>query len=297
MKNFEITRQLINHEFPEFNITTIKKIGEGDDSIAFLFNHNYIFRFPKRKDVKQSLEKEIAVLSKIKTQLDLEIPNFDFISKEINFVGYKSINGTFLTKEIYNSLEKEFQIQIQKSLAVFLSQLHHISLSKLKGCGLKNINLKEEYSDDFEDTKKLIFPNISPANRDIITKLFTAYLSDDKNFEYKPALVHNDFSTDHILFEISTKKVNGIIDFSDMAIGDPDYDFMYLYGCFGEDFIKSMLKFYEHRNHKNLLEKLHFFSLANKLQILIRTIKENNQDEIKKNYKTLDKWICDYKEQ
>ena len=294
MKKFENIKQIIKHEFPLFDISMIKKIGEGDNSKAFLINQNYIFRFPKRKEVKQNLKKEIAVLPRIRHQFNLEIPKFDFVSKDINFVGYKIINGEFITFKIYNSLPTEFQLQIQKSLSEFLSQLHSINLSMLKDCELETMNLKAEYSDNFENVQKLIFPNITRQNSELIEQLFAAYLNNHKNFEYKPTLIHNDFSTDHILIDISSKKITGIIDFGDIAIGDPDYDFMYLVDTFGANFIERMIRFYQQTNHKIVLEKLFLFSLANKLQIIVGSINDTDENAIKEGYDNLEKWIINY---
>lgn len=293
-KNFENIQQIINHEFPEFTISSIKKIGEGDNSKAFLINQNYIFRFPKREEAKQSLKKEIAVLPKIKSFLNLEIPRFDFVSKDINFAGHKSIVGKPLIPEIYNSLPKEFQTKIQKSLAGFLTQLHNIDLSILKNAGLETMDYKEEYVDDFKNTQQLIYPNITSPDREVINQIFTAYPDNKNNFTYKPALIHNDFSTDHILFKISNNEISGIIDFGDLAIGDPDYDLMYLLDSFGEGFITGLLEFYNHNNPKRLFKKLYLFSLANKLQILVGSINENDSNEIKEGYKNLKKWIETY---
>ncbi len=291
MATFNRIREIIQQEFPDFFISSIKKIGEGDNSKAFLINKNYILRFPKREEVKQQLKKEITVLPKIKSFLRLNIPDFTLISKNIHFVGHKSITGKFLNNKIYHSLDKKNQKNIQKTLALFLTQLHKINLSTLNNCGLETMNYKEEYSYNFEDPKKLIYPNINRSGRKIITKLFTNYLDDTENFEYKPALIHNDFSTDHILFEKATSGISGIIDFGDLAIGDPDYDLMYLFDSFGEEFIIEILQFYKHNNHENLLKKLYFFSLANKLQILIGSIKDEDESGIKEGYENLKKWI------
>ncbi len=291
VKIFQNIKELINHEFPELTISSIKKIGEGDNSKAFLINQNYIFRFPKKDEVKQHLKKEISVLPKIRSLLNIAIPNFDFISKEINFVGHKSINGEPLTIEIYNSLEKKIQTKIKKSLAVFLTQLHQVNLLILKDCDLDTMDYREEFADNFEDTQRLIYPNISIKDSRIISRLFNAYLNDPKNFKYKPTLIHNDFSADHILFVTSTNEISGIIDFGDLAIGHPDYDLMYLLDTFGEGFILKLLKFYKHNDHKNLLLKLIFFRLANKLQILIESIKDEDEYAIKAGYINLKRWF------
>lgn len=294
MKKFANISKKINQEFPNFEIKSVKKIGEGDNNRAFLINQNYIFRFPKRPDVKFHLKKEIDVLPKIRSLVHLEIPGFSFVSKEINFVGYKSIQGEFLTLKIYNSLEKYFQIKIQKALANFLSALHNIDLKTLSDCGLENMNYKEEYARNFERTQELIYPNISVNNRETITLLFTTYFHNKKIFEYSPTLIHNDFSTDHILFESGAKKISGIIDFGDMAIGDPYYDFMYLLDSFGPQLISQILKFYTGKIHKDFFEKVYFFSLANKLQILLGSMEDKDDNAIKVDYGNLEKWLNNF---
>lgn len=294
MKKFGKIKQIINDEFPKFTINSIKKIGEGDNSTAFLINKNYIFRFPKRKEVKRQLKKEIDVLPKIRTLLNVEIPAFDFISINLNFVGHKSISGEFLSKETYNSLSNKKQVKIQKSLALFLTQLHKINSPALKDYNLEIVNYREEYLHNLKDAKKLIFPNIKRSNREIITQAFNEYLNNKNNFNYKPALIHNDLSTDHILFKKKNSVISGIIDFGDLAIGDPDYDLMHFLNYFGEGFILKLLKFYKHKSSENLLKKLYFFTLANKLQILIESIKVKDES-LKDDYKNLKNWIKEYR--
>ncbi|MDP4284887.1 MAG: aminoglycoside phosphotransferase family protein [Bacteroidota bacterium] len=294
MNHFENIRHSINHEFPLFHITSIKKIGEGDNNKAFLINQNYIFRFPKRKEVEKTLTKEIGLLPKIRNQFNLEIPDFSFISKDMNFVGYKSIRGEFLTPAIYYSLTNELQLQIQVALSEFLSKLHATNLSMIKECNLEIVNLEEEYSDDFKNIQQLIFPYIHRHQCLLIDQFFTTYLGNPENFEYTPALIHNDFSTDHILYEISTKKINGIIDFGDSAIGDPYYDFKYLLDSFGASFIEDIFRFYQHANQKINWRKLYFFSLANKLQIIVESIKDKDKYAAKDAYRNLEKWMHHY---
>ena len=157
MKRLESIKQTINHEFPSFKIKTIKKIGEGENSNAFILNDNYIFRFPKNDEIKQSLKKEISVLPKIKSFLNLDIPEFDFISKEKEFVGYRLIPGKSLTPEIYHILKKETQAKIQNNLAKFLSNLHKIDLNLLSDCNLSLMDNYEEYSNKKQENNCTTF--------------------------------------------------------------------------------------------------------------------------------------------
>ena len=297
MKPLEKYSKLIQKEFPGFTISSIKKTGEGDNSKAFIINENYIFRFPKREEVKQQIKREIAILPKIKSLLNLQIPQFEFVSPEINFVGYKIIPGTPLTFKIYNSLNKKQQTSIQQSLANFLSQLHHIDSSIFADCHLETMDIKEEYSDNFKKAQKFIYPLISKSKQKIISQLFTEYLNNPENFNYAPALIHNDFSKDHILFDTVNKEITGIIDFGDIALGDPDYDLMYLLDEFGDNFLKGILKIYKPKNKKESLRKLYFFSIANKIQIIPGNRNDQNPKDLKNGYKELKAWFKKFNSQ
>ena len=291
MQNFKKYINSIQRDFPDFNITSIKKTGEGDNSIAFIINENYIFRFPKRKEVKQQVQREIAVLPKIKSFLNLQIPQFEFISPEVNFVGYKIIPGTPLTFEIYNLLNKKYQKIIQQSIVNFLSQLHLIDPSIFNNCNLDTMDLKEEYADNFDKAQKFIYPNISKNKQKIITQLFTEYLNNTENFNYAPTFIHNDFSKDHILFDTVNKQITGIIDFGDIALGDPKYDLMYLLDEFGEDFLKGIFRIYSQKNVKELMNKLYFFTLGSKIQIILGNRDDNDSEDLKNAYKELNAWF------
>jgi aminoglycoside 2''-phosphotransferase len=292
MKKFQKYVDIINRDFPAFGISSIRKIGEGDNSKAFLVNEDYIFRFAKRKEVKQQIRREILVLPKIKPALNLQIPDFEFISPETNYVGYKKIKGEILTSTIFQSLKKNEQIFLQKTIANFLFQMHSFPLEELQDCELETMNLHEEYSGVFEDAKQLIFPNISKNKREVITRLFTGYLGNENNFNYAPTLVHNDFSKDHILFDTANKQITGIIDFGDIATGDPDYDFMYLFDEFGEDFLRKILEFYD-VSQRVSLNKIYFFTLANKMQIILTSDETN--DYPNKAYQDLNEWFKKFK--
>lgn len=136
MKKFESFLKDIHHHFPRLNIFSMQKTGEGDNSLAFVINDKYLFRFPKRADVKYQLKKEINVLPKIRQHLSLKIPEFRFISPTLSFAAHSKISGIPLSFKSYYSLEKKYQLSIQRSLRNFLTQLHGIPLSEVQNCGL-----------------------------------------------------------------------------------------------------------------------------------------------------------------
>ena len=300
MKNFIKHADSIQKDFPNFNISSIQKIGEGDNRKAFSVNGEYVFRFPKSEEAKVQMQREIAVLPIIKPFFNIQIPEFKFLSPNNKYAGHKIIRGSPLTAEIYHSLKKNTRESIQHSIAQFLFQLHHIDLSLLIDYKLETMNLKEEYSENLEQAQDFIYRKISKTKRETITQLFSTYLGDAENFKYDAVLIHNDFSKDHILFNTANQHppeqviragITGIIDFGDIALGDPAYDFMYLLDEFGEDFLNGIFKIYKPIDKNKLIRKLIFFSLANKVQIIIMEKETNDAEALKEAYASLDKWL------
>ena len=76
-------------------------------------------------------------------------------------------------------------------------------------------------------------------------------------------MIHADLSPEHIICDPDTRAIAGIIDFSDMVIGDPDYEMHWLYAYYGDRFLQRYLAFSPHPSPHRLLRKLRFFHRAN----------------------------------
>ena len=261
------------------------------DSTAYLVNDAYIFRFPKRAEVRVNLQKEIAVLPKIKPSLHVLLPDFQFIPTDTSFVGYPKIDGQFLDPDLYASLNPQKQGALQKAIAHFLNTIHAFNLDELAESGLQTLDLKAMYQYEFEEIQRLVFPILNDKEKNAVNKIFEAYLEDKNNFNYTPVLLHNDLSNDHILIDNQTHTLVGIIDFGDMAIGDPDYDLMYLTLDYGEDFLDRFLNYYPHSDIDRLKKKIKFFQFAHLLQDIVSAIEDKRQKAIKDSYLSVQNWL------
>ncbi len=289
----ETTRihSVVQREFPDIEIHSISEIGEGEDSKAYLINETHIFRFPKREKIRASLKTEIAVLPKIRTALNLAIPDFEYVSGNANFVGYRMIEGSCLTKDLFYSFPVKTQNKIQNTLSEFLKALHATDLTSLAETGIETYEYRETYREYFLDIKRYIYPQLSVQDQEYVTNRFSTYLDNPDNFNYKPALLHNDFSADHILIDTTAHKIKGIIDFGDMSVGDPDYDLKYFPQEYGNEFLISFLKFYDARNPKLLLEKINFINLGDILESVLVGQANNNKSQVKHGMKSLKIWL------
>ena len=251
-------------------ISSIKPAGAGMHNTAYLVNGLYIFRFPKTQDDKQKAKKEAVLLPIIQPLLPLAVPAPEYVSPTYLFIGHKKLTGTFLTKEIYEALPLAKQTALLRSLAHFLTALHNINNEALSRAEAECINFKAMYREECAQIKKSLFPHLNADEQQAIEARFASYFGKEKNFDYKPVLLHNDFSLDHILLDEHEQTLKAVIDFGDAAIGDPDYDLFYLYKELGEEFLSGLLRHYKHSSLPLLFDKLSFFAFAEALNNRVR---------------------------
>ncbi len=278
--------KIINSDFADLKIREISYVDEGDNSEVYLVNNLYIFRLPKHERASTSLKKEIKILPKIKNSLNLSIPDFTFIGKPsrifpMYYAGYKKIEGKALSKKTFNNLSTQEKDKTAQQIAVFLKKLHSFPIKDNEKEYLKVKDFKAKCKSDYHGAKEKIYPILTSAERKSLDKIFKEYLNNSYNFKYKPTLIHNDLSYDHIFFDTKENRICGIIDFGNITIGDPDYDFTLIAYYYGEKFIKRIIKYYEHQNEKRLMEKLKLFQICKSTRRIIDGLKYKNVKKYK----------------
>jgi len=59
-------------------------------------------------------------------------------------------------------------------------------------------------------------------------------------------VLHRDLSPEHVLHDPSDGRITGILDFGDLALGDPARDFIFLREDHGEEMLAAVLRRYPH---------------------------------------------------
>lgn len=232
----------ITEKFPGWTVNTLEYMGEGWESVAYRVNSAYIFRFPKRAYTGHCLELETRLLPELAPKVKVAIPNFEFVSTTPGahfpypFVGYKLIEG-FSSEEWDEALfEAEWW---HPAVLEFIHAIHSFPLERASELGAANMNpvakatgqnvpapssWRQGLSDFYELIRQDGFGVLSATAKAGVSKCFEDFLGNERNFEYEPVLLHADLSEDHILLDLKSRQVVGIIDFGDVAIGDPAYD-------------------------------------------------------------------------
>ncbi len=226
-------------------IDSIKLIGEGYDSKAYIVNNEYVFKIKFSANKKKGYEKEKAIydfLNKnLKTNIKIPRIEYSYITDELSILGYKEIKGKFLTPEIYSTMSKDKQELLKQDIAIFLRQMHDLDYSEISSYTIDN---KQNVLEEYQLLKETIYDSLTDTEKQYI-KDFMQRLYNTTIFGGKKCLCHNDFSCNHLLLDNDNRLV-GVIDFGDSGIIDEYCDFIYLLEdseeeigmSFGEDILK-----------------------------------------------------------
>ncbi|WP_338452936.1 aminoglycoside phosphotransferase family protein [Niallia oryzisoli] len=278
---FKWVKKMIKKNFENMPCNHITKLGEGWKSRAYLINHDLVFRFPKEEDGAIDTEKEIKALPTLKKHISLNIPEFIYWGKQDNgypFVGYKILSGEPMDEQLFHSLSSGTKKKIAHQIAEFMDQISSFCAEQAKDLDIGVNNFHQDYLELFHEVKEKVYPKIDQVMKTYISFRFERYLENKENFRYSPKLLHADLSLDHLLFDKKKQEITGIIDFGDMKIGDPDYEYIYLLEECGEAFTKKVMEIRKEENIQHKLEKLSFFLTADNVILLLEALKRNNSE-------------------
>ena len=242
--------QKIKNNFPQISWEKYRILTHGFDHVVIILDEKIIFRFPKAKEYKSEFENETQLLNYLKKKVKVGIPEYTYISKNKSLAGYKILSGRELTATRFRKLSVLEKEKLAKQIADFLTSLHTTTKSIITKYNIHTENPRKEHSKFVRDTKKLVFPRLNKKEVQIIENYFSE-LKNALDHTFSNALLHNDLTSAHILWDNKKNQVN-IIDFSDRAFGDPASDFAGLWE-YGSKFVKNVYRLYQGKKDNTLL--------------------------------------------
>lgn len=231
----------IRQEFPQLAFNQAELITVGWDHEVIILDSAIVFRFPDDDEYMQKLSGEIHTLKKLESIVTIAIPHYEFIAKDASFAGYRIVAGNFLNTAYVEKMNFTERQVLIRQLAQFLTELHSSIANRNDFPHLEPSYLK----DDQTHIKVIAKRHLPSVLTEYEMNEVTAILSDiDALLEQRiPAVfIHGDVYSSHLLWDADSKKL-GIIDFSDMCLGDPAIDFSELHE-FGSAFVNEVYKAY-----------------------------------------------------
>ena len=259
----------IELEIRGLSVQSAHFLGEGWNSRAYLVNNELVFRFPKRPEHWEELEREVRFLAFAADLLPLAVPRYmrmapDSAAAAYGYAVYRYLHGQAMN---VNALTREKRTAAAEVIATFLGALHSLKPSPEVGSLLPRQDERMVAEEYFARTQREIAPKLRPLEASALMKQFEIYLSAPENFLFQPAVLHADLGRDHLLME--NDSLVAAIDFGDVNWGDPDYDFMYLVVDFGQAFVEEVARRYGHRDQEKLRSKVLYFGLVDQIGTIL----------------------------
>lgn len=238
--------ELIKSRYPQLNMSKIEfNKTDGSYSDIAIVNNEVVFKFAKYDWSAVYLRNEADVIRFIRDYVTLPLPDVEMI--EPNVTKHNYIKGSPLYRNLLLRLDYHTQDTVAGQIATFLNQLHSISVKKARYAGVEDSlssRTREDWLAEIETIQRKIFPFCTDYAKEYFRQIIQPAVSNEKFFEFRPALIHGDLTPNHILFDKTSRNIGGIIGFGNAGIGDPAYDFGILLDHLGENFIRRVHKYY-----------------------------------------------------
>lgn len=282
--------ELLHQNFPDLVITTLRKLGEGWRSCAYLINGEMVFRIPKDEEGTRDTEKEMRILPLLKDSLSLRIPEILYWGKQENgypFMGYPLVPGEPLDERYFSSLPQEVQAGIAEQLAQFIGQVRSFPTERARNLSVPERNFFRYYTTVYQNLQELLFPQIKRELATYLVQCFDWYLGEARHFQYVPALLHGDLSCEHLLFDRAAQQLSGIIDFGDLLIGDPIFEYRYFVEECGWEFTGVVMDLVG-EGASGIKERIGFFLTADAAEYALEGLNRGDVDMLLEGISLLD---------
>lgn len=254
----------IRRHYPDVPLSPVKEIGSGQNNVILQVGSDIIFRFPRYAAGIEQLKLEVQLLSIISKYVSLKVPYPTYRVLDKNkethaFVGYIRIEGEPLDADGLNQIENYADKQrIADQLSDFLMELHQIDLGHFSNClAVNKYDPFQEWRDLYDHIKKKLYPFMTEEACRRTDRHFTDFFACEKSAAIIPSIIHGDFGTSNILYDKSSHRITGIIDFGSAHVGDPAIDYAALLASYGVDFFQLIEK--RLPEVKSMIERVLFY--------------------------------------
>ena len=218
-----LARRLIAEQFPELDMGKLRLLGEGWDTIVWLVDGRWVFRYPRRAMVISGLELEMRYLPELADRLPLPIPRPMLFGEPSDAYRWPFYGAPFVPgRELADTqLDDKARIALGRSLGEFLRALH--SLEPYAGLPVDPVH-RADMDVRVPHTRQR-FDELEQAG--LWTAPAAAYEIVAAAAELGPpeptAIVHGDFHLRHLLVD-DEGRASAVIDWIDLSRNDPGVD-------------------------------------------------------------------------
>jgi aminoglycoside phosphotransferase (APT) family kinase protein len=257
--------RIVRRQFPELPTLSVSYLDEGYDSRAFEVDGAWVFRFPKRAEVERQLQVEIRAVPELARTSPVPLPDHRFRGLPdpdcpYHFSGYRKLAGVPADHVDPEVLPVAIWAP---ALGRFLSWLHRFPIAEAARRGVERVDAHQLIdgirTEALLDLERLV--EVAPAApvdrwRAVIAAGVHAGPA------VAQAVVHRDLAAEHILCDRLTGTLTGVIDWTEISIGDPALDLACAFHWAGEAGFDAVMSVYDRPVDADVLERVRVFAAA-----------------------------------
>lgn len=200
------------------------RVSHGGDHLVLLAD-GYVFRFPRRG--RHGPELEMEVLRRLRPLAAVAVPGYDIVDPQGRFAGYRIVDGVPLSTARFEAMDAPSRRAVLADLVAAVRALHGIDPNEIAPApAWPRLWSAERFAERLESERLPLLADRLPRLRSSITSFLDRYrrLRSDRE-----VVVHGDLVWEHLLVDPRSNRLSGMIDFGDVALGDPAYDLMGLW--------------------------------------------------------------------
>ncbi|MFF4129669.1 phosphotransferase family protein [Microbispora rosea] len=200
----------------------------------------------------EAVRREAALLAVVSELSPLPVPQPIFVDEEAGVIAYRKLPGRPL-----NLHPVKEPPRLAAPLGDFLSRVHAAPVERMEAFVPRDTFPLSELLEEAEGHYRDIVAQVPPADRRQVEDFLGAAAPAE------PGLLlfcHNDLGSEHLLVDVESSTLTGVIDWTDAAIADPAYDLALVYRDLGPEVYERTLMYYEGRHDDADHERVVFYA-------------------------------------
>lgn len=186
----------------------LRELDDGWDFKVLVVDDAWVVRWPRHRLAVEEIEQEVELLPVLAPLLPVEVPQFEYVSREPWLVAYRFIRGEPLVAED------------PEGVRAFLEALHAVEIEDVPAQCPDWLDTYRRQADEF---RRVVLPLLDADER----AHGEALLAEVETITgFRPALTHSDLGPTHLL--VRDGRLAGVIDWGDARVGDPAIDYTWL---------------------------------------------------------------------
>jgi aminoglycoside phosphotransferase (APT) family kinase protein len=244
----EISAVIARH-LPDYRIETIAVLGRGLDHITYEVNRELVVR-RSHEPQAAAIEREATLLMVVRDLSPLPVPDPMFVDPDAGVTAYRKLPGAPLLDHPVSD-----PARLATPLGELVASLHQTPVARVEPFAPVESYPLADSLQDAEGEYRQAASVMPPAARRSVERFLAAALPPEPE---AVAFCHNDLGAEHILVDVATHTITGVIDWSDAAITDPAVDFARVYRDLGPPAAEAMLA--HHRGPSVNWERVAFYA-------------------------------------